>query len=234
MQQFSRTKLIIGQAGLDRLRTSKVAVFGLGGVGSFAAEAIARVGVGRILLVDYDVVCLTNINRQLHATIETIGQPKVKLMKERILAINPDAQVEVLQERYLPDTAERLFPKDAHYIIDAIDDVPGKLSLAQKAWQTNTPIISAMGTGNKLDPLKFKVVDIFSTSTDPLARVMRKKLRAFGIPALKVVCSEEMPRVPQWLEGDKQLPGSISFVPPTVGLILAGEAVRGLLDEILS
>jgi tRNA A37 threonylcarbamoyladenosine dehydratase len=231
LQQFSRTRFIIGQAGLDRLRASKVAVFGVGGVGSFAVEALARAGIGSLLLVDHDVVCQTNINRQLHATIHTIGQPKVKLMKERVLAINPCAQVEAVQEFYLPDTAERLFPKDADYIIDAIDNVAGKLSLARRAWENRTPIISAMGAGNKLDPLKFKVADIFSTSADPLARVMRKKLRAAGVPALKVVYSEELPCTPQWLPGDEQTPGSISFVPSAAGLILAAEAVRGLLEE---
>ena len=230
MQQFSRTKFIIGQAGLELLNASKVAVFGLGGVGSFAVEALARAGIGRLWLVDHDIVSMSNINRQLHATVNTVGQPKVELMKERVLTINPAAQIDAFQELYLPSTAHRLFPKDAHYIIDAIDNVTGKLSLARQAWQTGTPLISAMGTGNKLDPLKFKVADIFSTSTDPLARVMRKQLRAIGVPHLKVVYSEEPPRKPQRSESDEQVPGSISFVPSVAGMILAGEAVRYLLN----
>jgi tRNA A37 threonylcarbamoyladenosine dehydratase len=234
MRQFSRTELIVGRQGLEKLRASKIAVFGIGGVGSFAAEALARAGVGSLTLVDKDVIDETNINRQLHATFLTLGRPKVEAMKERILSINPEAEVAALQEVYSPATAERLFPSCADYIIDAIDAVAGKVDLAQRAWQNNIPIVSSMGAGNKLDPSRFALADIFSTSVDPLARVMRKKLRKAGVPALKVVFSEEEPRRPQREGGGGRgfPPGSISFVPSVAGLMLAGEVVRCILSEL--
>lgn len=229
--QFFRTELIVGKRGLEKLRASKIAVFGIGGVGSFAVEALARAGVGSLTLVDKDVIDETNINRQLHATFLTLGRPKVEAMKERILSINPKAAVAVFQEVYSPDTAERLFPFGADYIIDAIDAVAGKADLAQRAWQNNIPILSSMGAGNKMDPSRFALADIFSTSVDPLARVMRKKLRKAGVPSLKVVFSTETPRRPQYEGGERGFPpGSISFVPSVAGLMLASEAVRDILS----
>jgi tRNA A37 threonylcarbamoyladenosine dehydratase len=231
LQQFSRTELIIGGEGLAKLRASKIAVFGIGGVGSFAVEALARAGVGNLTLVDKDVISVTNINRQLHATVLTVGRPKVEVMRERILAINPAAAVSVFQETYSPETAERLFPDAVDYIIDAIDAVRGKLDLALRAWQKDIPLISSMGAGNKLDPSRFVITDIFSTAIDPLARIMRKGLRKAGVPALKVVCSREPPQKPQRKYGDEdgRAPGSISFVPSVAGLLLAGEVVRHIL-----
>ncbi|MDR2005700.1 MAG: tRNA threonylcarbamoyladenosine dehydratase [Acidaminococcales bacterium] len=229
MRQFSRTELIIGKWGLEKLRVSKIAVFGVGGVGSFVAEALARAGVGGLTLVDKDVIEETNINRQLHATFLTVGRPKVDVMKERILSINPVAAVDVFQEVYAPETAERLFPAGADYIVDAIDDVAGKVDLALRAWQNNIPIISSMGAGNKMDPARFALADIYATSIDPLARVMRRKLRKAGVPALKVVFSAEPPHRVRGAEQGSP-PGSISFVPAAAGLIIAGEAVRDILS----
>jgi tRNA A37 threonylcarbamoyladenosine dehydratase len=232
MRQFSRTELIIGRHGLDKLCVSKVVVFGIGGVGSFAAEALARAGVGNLTLVDKDVIDVTNINRQLHATFLTLGRPKVEAMRERILSINPAAEVEIFQEVYSPATADRLFPANADYIIDAIDAVAGKVDLALRAWQNGIPIISSMGAGNKLDPSRFALADIFSTFMDPLARAMRKKLRQAGVPSLKVVFSTEPPRRPEREHSGEEgfPPGSISFVPAAAGLIIAGAAVRDILS----
>jgi tRNA A37 threonylcarbamoyladenosine dehydratase len=204
MRQFSRTGLIVGRHGLQKLCASKIAVFGVGGVGSFAAEALARAGVGNLTLVDKDVIDETNINRQLHATFLTVGRPKVEVMRERILSINPAASVEIFQEVYSPATAARLFPAGADYIIDAIDAVAGKVDLAWRAWQSNVPIISSMGAGNKLDPSRFALADIFSTFMDPLARVMRKHLRKAGVPSLKVVFSTEPPRRPRRESGGEE------------------------------
>ncbi|MFZ5641940.1 MAG: tRNA threonylcarbamoyladenosine dehydratase [Bacillota bacterium] len=250
---FSRTELLIGAEGLEILAKSKVAVLGIGGVGSYCVEALARSGIGELVLVDYDDVCLTNINRQLHALQSTVGQPKVELMRERVLAINPAAKVTAVREFYTPEKGEEMITDDLDYIADAIDNVTGKIDLTKRALAKGIPIISAMGAGNKLDPAAFEVADISETSVCPLAKVMRKELKKAGIPkGLKVVYSKEPPINPRVIPGmcqddcvctnpdaisncalRRQIPGSISFVTPVVGLIMAGVVVRDLLKEIL-
>lgn len=228
--QFSRTRLIIGEDGLKKLNASTVAVFGIGGVGSYVAEALARTGVGNFVLVDKDVVSITNINRQIHATLKTIGLPKVEIMKERILDINPNANVKIFNEFYLPDNAEKMMDKSYSYIVDAVDTVTAKIDLVVRANELKVPIISAMGAGNKLDPTKFEVSDIFKTSVCPLAKVMRKELKARNIKKLKVVYSKEEPiKVENSFENNKSIPGSISFVPSVMGLVIASEVVKDLL-----
>jgi tRNA A37 threonylcarbamoyladenosine dehydratase len=226
----ARTKLLIGDAGLARLAAARVAVFGVGGVGSYAVEALARAGVGRLYLVDNDTVSPSNINRQLHATIDTIGQYKTKLMAERIAAINPDAVVETAEAFLLPDNVDALLPGDFDYILDAVDTVAAKLALAETALRRGVPIIAAMGAGNKLDPTRFEVADINETSVCPLCRVMRRELKKRGIPRLRVVYSKEPPRIPDGA-GDRPPPGSVSFVPSVAGLILAGAAINDLIKE---
>lgn len=249
LHRFSRTELLIGPEGLEVLRKSSVAVYGIGGVGSYTVEGLARAGIGRLILVDYDDVCLTNINRQLHALQGTVGQPKVDLMKERILQINPKADVITFREFYTPEKSEELIPQGLDYIVDAIDNVTGKLDLIKKAESKGIKVVSAMGAGNKLDPTAFEVADISETSVDPLARVIRRELKKAGISrGVKVVYSKEQPLIPKEIEGNcrnncictnkdavsncalrRQIPGSISFVPPVMGLILAGVVVRDLL-----
>jgi tRNA A37 threonylcarbamoyladenosine dehydratase len=238
---------LIGAPALAKLAASHVAVFGVGGVGSFTVEGLARCGIGRFTLVDDDCICLTNLNRQLPATIGTIGRPKVEVMRERILAINPRAEVTIHQTFYLPDTAEKLLSGDYDYIVDAVDTVTAKLDLIVRAKQRNIPVISCMGAGNKLDPTAFVVTDIAKTTGCPLARVVRRELRKLGILSLKVVYSREKPLIPS-TEGAcgkecvcppgsartcavrRQVPGSISFVPSVAGLILAGEVVKDLAE----
>ena len=228
--QFSRTRLLIGEDGIKKLNASTVAIFGIGGVGSYVVEALARAGVGNFVLVDKDVVSITNINRQIHATLKTIGLPKVEVMKKRILDINPDASVKIFNEFYLPDNAEKMIDKSYSYIVDAVDTITAKIDLVVRANELKIPIISAMGAGNKLDPTKFEVSDIFNTSVCPLAKVMRKELKARNIKKLKVVYSKEEPIKNEIVfENNKSIPGSISFVPSTVGLIIAGEVVKDLL-----
>lgn len=248
LHQFSRTELLIGEDGLEKLKNSKVAIFGIGGVGSFAVEGLVRAGVGKLVLIDDDCVCLTNINRQIIATHKTVGRPKVDVMKERILEINPKAEVTTFQQFYLPDTAEKLIFDDYDYIIDAIDTVTGKIDLVIKGKERNIPVISSMGTGNKLDPTRLEVTDIKKTSMCPLAKVMRKELRKRGIKSLKVLYSKEIPLSPTEAEGAscatscicpsgttrkcttrRQIPGSISFVPSVAGLIIAGEVVKDII-----
>lgn len=187
LHEFSRTELLIGKNALEKLQQSKVAVFGIGGVGSFVIEGLVRSGVGAFVLVDDDCICLTNLNRQLHATRKTVGRPKVEVMKERILDINPKATVVTFQKFYLPECADELLADDYDYIVDAIDTVTGKVDLIVKAKVRNIPVISCMGAGNKLDPTRFEVADIYETSVCPLAKVMRKELRQRGIESLKVV-----------------------------------------------
>lgn len=247
LHQFSRTELLIGEEALNKLKHSKVAVFGIGGVGSYTVEGLVRAGVGKLVLIDDDCVCLTNINRQLLATRKTVGKPKVEVMKERILDINPDVEVTTFQKFYMPDTADELIFDDYDYIVDAIDTVTGKIDLIQKAKAKDIPIISCMGAGNKLDPTKFEVADIYKTSVCPLAKVMRKELKKRDIHSLKVVYSKEMPIIPKETEGSscatgcicpsgttrkctirRQIPGSISFVPSVAGLIIAGEVVKDI------
>lgn len=248
LHKFSRTELLIGAEGVKKLAGSKVAVFGVGGVGSFAVEGLARAGVGKFVLVDDDCICLTNINRQLHATTKTVGRPKVEVMRDRVLEINPQAEVTVFQKFYLPETADELLAADYDYIVDAVDTVTAKIDLIVKAKVMNIPVISCMGAGNKLDPTQFEVADIFDTSICPLAKVMRQQLRKRGITSLKVVYSKEEPIVPVETEDSScatgcicpagttrkctirhQIPGSISFVPSVAGLIIAGEVVKDIV-----
>lgn len=224
-RQFDRTVRLIGEVAQRRLIKSSVAVFGIGGVGSFAAEALARAGIGRLMFIDADVVDPTNLNRQLAALNSTIGQPKCEVMKQRALDINPNARIEAVQMFYDADTADRLELAKFDYIIDAIDSVSSKLLLIARASAAGVRIISAMGAGNKLDPTAFKVADIYDTKVCPLARVMRRELKKRGISKLKVVYSEEEPISPS---GDARLPASIAFVPSVCGLVLAGEVIKEL------
>ncbi|CCJ34675.1 tRNA threonylcarbamoyladenosine dehydratase [Caloramator australicus] len=245
---FSRTELLLGKEGVEKLKKSTVAVFGVGGVGSFAVEALARSGVGRLILVDDDDVCITNINRQLHATTKTVGKPKVDVMAERVKEINPKAVVLPIKEFISKDNIEKLLTNDIDYVIDAIDTVSSKIELVVKCNEMNIPIISSMGAGNKLDPTKFEVEDIYKTSVCPLAKVMRTELRKRGIKKLKVVYSKEPPMKPKLDEvvsckvgcvcppgatrkctDRRQIPGSISFVPSVVGLIMAGEVIKDIV-----
>ena len=223
---FSREERLIGKENLEKLNKSKVAVFGIGGVGSFVVEGLARAGIGKFLLVDNDTIDITNINRQIHANINTVGKNKVDVMKERILSINPEAEVDVSTEFFMPGS--KLLDNSLGYIVDAIDTVTGKIELVCKANELNIPIISGMGTGNKLDPTKFEVADIYKTSVCPLAKVMRKELRARGIEKLKVVYSKEEPIKPN--DGDYKTPASISFVPSVAGLIIAGEVIKDIIN----
>lgn len=225
-EQFSREERLIGKENLEKLTKSKVAIFGIGGVGSFVVEGLARAGIGKFLLVDNDTIDITNINRQIHANITTVGKNKVDVMKERILSINPEAKVDVSTEFFMPGS--KLLNNFLDYIVDAIDTVTGKIELVCKANELNIPIISAMGTGNKLDPTKFEVTDIYKTSVCPLAKVIRKELRSRGIEKLKVVYSKEEPIKPN--DGDYKTPASISFVPSVAGLIIAGEVIKDIIN----
>ena len=226
-EQFMRSSLVLGEAAIERLSECTVAVFGTGGVGSFVAEALGRMGVGHLVLIDNDVVDITNLNRQLVALHSTIGKYKADVMRDRLLDINPNADVKAVKEFYEPGLAGRFFEADYDYIVDAIDYVPGKVSLAEEAYRRGIPSISSMGAGNKLDPTRLQVADIYSTSVCPLARVMRKKLRERGIPNLKVVYSTEKP-----VHNDAGVPGSVAFVPSVAGLIIAGEVVHGLVGSL--
>lgn len=238
LNEFSRTELLIGKPAMQKLAASRVAVFGIGGVGSYAVEGLARSGVGHLVLVDHDDICLTNINRQLHATHKTVGKPKVEVMRDRILEINPQAEVEIYQCFYMPEQAEELVRADYDYIIDAIDTVTAKIDLVVQAQKKGIPIISCMGAGNKLDPSRFEISDIYNTSVCPLAKVMRKELRKREIDSLKVVYSKEEPITPIVSEEScctntctsrRQIPGSIAFVPSVAGLLLASEVVKDLI-----
>lgn len=223
---FSREERLIGKENVEKLNKSKVAVFGIGGVGSFVVEGLSRAGIGKFQLVDNDTVDITNINRQIHANITTVGKNKVDVMKERILSINPEAEVDVSTKFFMPGS--KLVDNSLDYIVDAIDTVTGKIELVCRANELNIPIISAMGTGNKLDPTKFEVTDIYKTSVCPLAKVMRKELRSRGIQKLKVVYSKEEPIKPN--DGDYKTPASISFVPSVAGLIIAGEVIKDIIN----
>lgn len=238
-EAFARTELLLGAEALERLSRARVAVFGIGGVGGYVVEALARSGVGTLDLIDDDKVCPSNLNRQIIALHSTIGRYKTDVARERVLDINPDAVVNCHRTFFLPETAGQ-FPFEAYdYVVDAIDTVTGKLALAECADRTGTPVISSMGTGNKTDPTLFQVADIYETSVCPLARVMRRELKKRGIAHLKVVYSQETPLAPQGESGAagddcvalhprRQTPGSVSFVPPVAGLILAGEVIRDL------
>ena len=220
LNQFSRTEIMVGKEGMDRLSNARVAVFGIGGVGGHTVEALARSGVGTLDLIDNDTVALTNLNRQIIATHSTLGKYKVEAAKERILDINPNARVNIYKTFYLPDTAEQFDFSQYDYVVDAIDTVSGKIGLVMQADSTDTPIISSMGAGNKMEPTAFRVSDIYKTNVCPLAKVMRRELKKRGIKKLKVVYSEEKPIVPQLdlrsEEADiqkRQIPGSNAFVP---------------------
>lgn len=233
LNQFSRTELIFGKEAMEKLYKSRVAVFGIGGVGSYTAEALARSGIGTLDLIDNDKVCITNINRQLFATQKTVGQYKVDVAEERLKEINPKILINKHKIFYLPETSNLFDFTQYDYIVDAIDTVKGKIELIVKAQESNTPIISSMGAGNKIDATKFVVADIYKTKTCPLARVMRQELKKRGIEKLKVVYSEEPALKPyENIETDLKNgiypPGSNAFVPPVVGLIIAGEIIKGI------
>lgn len=247
LNQFSRTQLLLGQDGMDRLANARVAVFGVGGVGGFTVEALARSGVGTIDLIDDDKVCLTNINRQIIALRSTVGKYKVDVAAERLRDINQNIQVNTYKTFYMPDTAHQFDFSQYDYVVDAIDTITGKLELVMQAHKAGTPIICSMGAGNKLDPAAFRVADIYKTSVDPLARVMRHELRKRGIKKLKVVYSEEPPMRPvddmasscrtncicppgaaRKCTERRDIPGSNAFVPSVVGLIIAGEVIKDL------
>lgn len=236
LNEFSRTETLLGEAAVNKLRNSRVAIFGIGGVGGHAVEALARSGVGALDLFDNDEVSLTNINRQIVALHSTVGRPKVEVMKERILDINPECRVDTYQTFILPENlAEYDFTK-YDYIIDAIDTVVAKVALAVKAKEANVPMISSMGTGNKLNPLGFIVTDITKTEVCPLARVMRKKLKDAGVTHLKVLYSKELPRTAQESNETKgaqgrPAPASISFVPSVAGLVIGGEVIKDLIKS---
>ncbi len=244
LNQFSRTELIIGKEAVEKLHKARIAVFGIGGVGSFVVEGLVRAGIENFILVDNDKVCLTNLNRQIIATRKTVGKPKVEVAKARILEISPNANVQTHQEFFMPESKE-ILDNTVDYIVDSVDTVTAKIELVMRASKLNIPIISSMGTGNKLDPTKFEVTDIYKTSICPLAKVMRKELRARNIKSLKVVYSKEEPIKPnETTESSnfkclintkgkctirKQVPGSISFVPSVAGLIIAGEVVKDII-----
>ncbi|NTV78265.1 MAG: tRNA threonylcarbamoyladenosine dehydratase [Clostridiales bacterium] len=247
MNQFSRTELLFGKEAMDKLKHSRVAIFGIGGFGGYTVEALVRSGVGAFDLIDDDKVCLTNINRQIIATRKTVGKYKVDVMKERILDINPEAVVETHQCFFLPENAKDFPFSQYDYVVDAVDTVTAKIELVLQAKMHGVPVISSMGAGNKLDPTGFEVADLYKTSVCPLAKVMRKELKARGVTDLKVVYSREPAMVPL-TEGEsscknncicppgaerkctdrRSIPGSNSFVPSVVGLIIAGEVIKDL------
>ncbi|MBO5837834.1 MAG: tRNA threonylcarbamoyladenosine dehydratase [Oscillospiraceae bacterium] len=237
MDPFSRTALLLGAESMEKLKKAKVAVFGLGGVGGYVAEALARSGVGALELIDHDTISLTNINRQLLATHATVGRYKAEVARERVLDINPEINATARKTFFGPDTAEQFDFSQYDYVVDAIDTVTGKLALVTAAQGVGTPILSSMGTGNKLDPTKFQIADITKTSVCPLARIMRKECAKRGIRHLKVLFSTEDPIAPleetteELPEGRRALPGSVAFVPSVAGLIIAGEVIQDLIKE---
>ena len=234
-EKFSRTEMLIGNDGMKKLSGAKVAVFGIGGVGSFVCEGLARSGIGNFILVDFDKVDESNINRQLIATVKTVGKYKVDLMKERILEINPDANVEVHKEFYMADSDTNIITEDLSYAVDCVDTIMAKIGIICKCDALDVPVISSMGTGNKLDPTMFEVADIYETSVCPLARIIRKDLRKRDIKKLKVVYSKENPinTNEHAINQDKKIKvkGSISFVPSVAGLIIAGEVIKDIIGK---
>ena len=251
LTQFSRTELLLGKEAMEKLQNSRVAVFGIGGVGGYVCEALARSGVGAFDLIDDDKVCLTNLNRQIIATYKTIGKYKAEVMKERILEINPKADVRVHKCFFLPENADEFPYEDYDYMVDAVDTVTAKISLVMKAQEKHIPIISSMGAGNKLDGSQFKVADIYKTKVCPLAKVMRRELKKRGVKKLKVVYSEEPsirpiedmsiscrthcvcpPGAKHKCTERRDIPGSVAFVPPVAGLIIAGEVVKDLCRDV--
>lgn len=223
-EQFSRTGLLLGEEGVARLARAHVAVFGIGGVGGHCAEALARSGIGKFTLVDRDTVSLSNLNRQIVALHSTVGRLKTEVMRERILDINPEAEVRSAETFFLPENADSFDFSAFDYVVDAVDTVTAKVELVLRAFRAGCPIVSCMSAGNKLDPTRFEISDIYETSADPLARVMRRELRARGIPGLKVVWSREEPLS----SGGNRVPGSVAFVPSAAGLVLASAVVRDL------
>lgn len=234
MQQFCRTEMLVGKEAVDKLNSARVAVFGLGGVGSYVVEALARSGIGVLTLVDDDVIAESNLNRQLYALHSTVGQAKTDVAKQRVLDINPECNVTALQVRFDKDTQGQFDFAAYDYVVDAIDTVTSKLLLVELCGKANTPIISCMGTGNKLDAAAFEVADITKTSVCPLAKVMRRELKKRGIEHLKVVYSREQPRAPTLLEqsAKRQTPASMPYVPPVAGMILASEVIKDLIEGI--
>ncbi|MDR1017660.1 MAG: tRNA threonylcarbamoyladenosine dehydratase [Lachnospiraceae bacterium] len=233
MDQYNRTTILIGQDNMEKLHNSRVAVFGVGGVGGFVIEALVRSGVGNIDIIDNDQVALTNLNRQIIATRSTVGKNKVDVMEERILDINPECNVKKYTTFFLPENSDAFDFDKYNYVVDAIDTVTGKIELIMKANSENVPIISAMGAGNKLDASRFKVADIYKTTMDPLAKVMRRELKKRGIKKLKVVFSDEKPIVPDFTDepsNKRVVPGSTAFCPAVSGLIIAGEVVKDLIE----
>lgn len=247
---FSRTELLIGSEAMTKLSKATVAIFGIGGVGSYTVEALARSGIGKLVLIDDDTLCLTNINRQLHATTKTVGEAKVTAMANRVREISPKTEVVTYMELYKAETAENLLSTDYDYVVDAIDTISAKIDMVVRCNEMGIPIISSMGAGNKLDPTAFEVADIYKTSVCPLAKVMRYELRKKNIKKLKVVYSRELPIKPdaeshhscknscicppgseRTCASRRSIPGSISFVPSVVGLILAGEVIKDLIKE---
>lgn len=250
LNQFSRTELLLGKAAMERLKNSRVAVFGIGGVGGYVCEALVRSGVGAFDLIDDDKVCLTNLNRQIIATRKTVGQYKTEVMRERILEINPEADVRIHKCFFLPENADEFAFDEYDYVVDAVDTVTAKIELVLKAQEKNIPIISCMGAGNKLDAGGFKVADIYKTRVCPLAKVMRRELKKRGIKKLKVVYSEEIPIRPiedlanscrdncicppgakHKCTERRAIPGSVAFVPSAAGLIIAGEVIKDLVKN---
>ena len=242
MDQFSRTRLLLGNDSLQKLHNSRVAVFGIGGVGGYTVEALARCGIGALDLIDNDTVCITNINRQILATLNVVGRFKTEVAAERIADINPDCKVRTYNIFYLPETADKFDFSEYDYVVDAIDTVTGKLCIIENASDKGVPVISALGAGNKIDPCAFEVADIYETSVCPLARIMRRECRLRGIKKLKCVYSRETPKTPdpdaQKKYGDEReetpsrkrsIPGTVSFVPSVAGLIIAGEVVKDII-----
>ncbi len=234
-EEFCRTSLLIGEVGIEKLNNAKVAVFGVGGVGGYVVEALARSGVGSFVLVDKDDVSVSNINRQIIALQSTVGKYKVDVMRDRILDINPEANVEVNRTFFLPENSHKFDFSQYTYVVDAVDTVTAKIEIIMKAKEAGVPVISSMGAGNKLDATAFKVTDIYKTNVCPLAKVMRKELKARGVKKLKVVYSEEQPMSPdtsnlQTPDEKKRIPGSVAFVPSVVGLIIAGEVVKDIVN----
>lgn len=229
VNQFERTALLLGKVSVEKLARKRVAVFGVGGVGGFVCEGLVRAGIGAIDIVDKDTVALSNLNRQLIALHSTVGKNKVDVLEERLKDINKNLIIKKYKCFFLPETSETFDFREYDYVVDAIDTVTGKIELILKAKEAGVPIISAMGAGNKLDPTAFQVSDIYKTSVCPLARVMRRELKKRGVEKLKVVYSKEEPIKPQFEEGEEVVPGSVSFVPPALGLIIAGEIVKDLI-----
>ncbi len=225
---WTRTQQLLGDEAMKKLSNATVAIFGIGGVGGMVAEALVRSGIGNLVLIDHDVVSMSNLNRQVFATTKTVGMNKVDAARERLCAINPQLNLTTHTTFFLPETADAFDFASYDYVVDAIDTVTGKIGLVLAAQQAGVPIISSMGTGNKLDPAAFEVADIYGTSVCPLAKVMRRELKQRGVKKLKVVYSKELPHTTGAEEDGKRIPASVSFVPPAAGLVIAGEVVKDL------